>query len=135
MENATKALIMAAAILLAIMIISLMVLIFNKFGDSAKEAADMTKEQIQEFNSKITPYLGDSVKGTQVNALLQYCLSSNMSAKNKGENNKEIVVTGASSLDLNSTSFSRVSTGNDTYKVKESYGNSGLINKITITKN
>ena len=36
MENASKALIMAGSILIAILIISLGIVIFNRFGDNAK---------------------------------------------------------------------------------------------------
>ena len=57
MENASKALIIAGAILVSILIVSLGVLIFNNFSESAKDMANMDKEEIAAFNSKITPYL------------------------------------------------------------------------------
>lgn len=134
MENASKALIIAGSILLAIMIISLGVFVFNKFGGHAKEMANMDEQEIASFNSKITPYLGSAVKGSQVNSLLQYCLTSNLSANKSGESHKIIHVSGASSLDENSTSFTRVETGTKTYKVVGTYTN-GLITQITITAN
>ena len=71
MENASKALIIAGAILISIMIVSLGVLIFNKMGNSAKEAANMDEQEIANFNSKLTPYIGQNISGSQVNALIQ----------------------------------------------------------------
>lgn len=135
MENASKALIIAGAILIAIMIISLGVLIFNKMGGAAKEAANMDEQEIAAFNSKITPYLGTSIAGSQVNALLQYCLSSNMSAKNSGETYKYIKVTGITSLDENSTTFTRVNTSGKYYNVQGTYDGNGLITEISISQN
>lgn len=137
MENASKALIIAGAILVAIMIISLGVLLFNRMGGAAKDAANMDEQEIAAFNSKITPYLGNSIAGSQVNALLQYCLSSNMSAKNSGETYKYITVSvsGVSALDGDSTTFTRVATGGKYYTVTGTYDSNGLVTTISITQN
>lgn len=141
MENASKALIIAGAILVAIMIVSLGVFIFNRFGGAAKQAANMDEQEINAFNSKITPYLGEAIAGSQVNALLQYCLSVNMAAKNSEETYKYITVSyiaydGSSSILINkdSTSYTRVITGGKYYKVEETYDNNGLITQIKITQ-
>ncbi len=138
MENASKALIIAGAILVAIMIISLGVLLFNRMGGAAKDAANMDEQEIAAFNSKITPYLGNSIAGSQVNALLQYCLSSNMSAVNSGETYKYITVTdetGATILDKDSTTFTRVTTGGKYYTVTGTYSSNGLVTTISIKQN
>ena len=50
MENASKALIMAGAILVAILIVSLGVLIFNNFSKSVKDSANMDEQAIANFN-------------------------------------------------------------------------------------
>ena len=139
MENASKALIIAGAILIALMIISLSVFMFNKLKDNATEAVDMTEEQISAFNSKITPYFGNAVQGSKVNSLLQYCLSVNMTAKKAGETYKYITVTypvgsTTKTLDGASTSYDRVSTANTFYKVKCTSYENGLIHTIEITK-
>lgn len=135
MENASKALIMAGAILVAILIISLGVLMFNKFGGAAKEAANMDEQEIASFNAKITPYIGNAISGSQVNALLQYCLSVNMAAKKSGEEHKVITVSGIRTLNGDSSSISRVATGGKTYKVESTYDSNGLITTIKITQN
>lgn len=138
MENASKALIIAGSILIAIMIISLGIVIFNRFGNSAKKMANMDKQEIAAFNSKITPYVGNHVSGTQVNTLLQYCLSVNMSAKQSGNTYQAISVSvnGATTLDKDSISYTRVTTGsNVSYIVDAKQDKNGLMTDITITEN
>lgn len=59
MENASKALIMAAEILLGVMIISIAVYLFNVFGDYSKETADKIADaQIAQFNNQFLKYTG-----------------------------------------------------------------------------
>lgn len=138
MENASKALLIAGAILIAIMIISLGVFIFSRFGGTAKEMANMDEQEIRSFNSKITPYLGKAVSGSQVNALLQYCLSVNMAANNSGETYKQITVNdggNATSLATTDTTYNRVETGGKPYTVQGVYDSNGLLTTITITRN
>lgn len=133
MENASKALIIAGSILIAIMIVSLGILVFNNMGNSAKNMANMDKQQIAAFNSRITPYLGEAISGSQVNALLQYCLSVNMASNQSGETYKCITVTGVTSLSPDKTSYTRVNTSGKYYKVEGIYDSNGLITNITIS--
>ena len=59
MENASKALIMAGAILIAIMIISLAVYLFTDFGTTSAEInRENTERQLTQFNTQFTTYLG-----------------------------------------------------------------------------
>ena len=143
MENASKALIIAGSILIAIMIISLGIVIFNNFGGNAKKMANMDKQEIAAFNSKITPYVGNHVSGTQVNTLLQYCLSVNMSAKQSSTNYQAITVTIKETgkpdqvLGKDSDSYNRVQTGTGvSFKVTAEIDNdTGLMTTITIEQN
>lgn len=128
MENASKALIMAGAILIAIMIISLALFVFNNFGNMAREQANMDKEEIQAFNSKITPYLG-TISGSQVNALLQYCLSVNISANQSGETYKKISISG--DVKFGDKTYTRVA-GGTYYDVSGTPDGNGLITSIEI---
>ena len=68
MENASKALIIAGAILLAILIISLGILIYNQASGVVNNNA-MSEVETQNFNQKFTQYEGNSVRGTTVRAL------------------------------------------------------------------
>ena len=59
MENASKALIMAASVLIAIMVLSLGVYLFSIFGGTSQEITNIiTESQISEFNSNFTKYEG-----------------------------------------------------------------------------
>ena len=59
MENASKALVMAAGILIGVLIIYLAVYLFVDFGTTSAQIHQQTEErQIIEFNSKFTSYEG-----------------------------------------------------------------------------
>ena len=77
MENASKALIIAGAILLAILIIGLGMLIFNQAKDTVGQA-NLDQETITAFNSKFDAYIGNSIKGTNVKALLKMIRDNNL---------------------------------------------------------
>lgn len=113
MENASKALIIAGSILIAIMIISLGIYIFKQYSSFAKENADLSEQEISAFNSKITAYLGEGISGSQVNALLQYCLANNMSAQQSEETYKCITVkqNDVELVGKNSDKYKKVETG------------------------
>ena len=148
MENASKALIIAGAILIALLIISLGIFTFNKMSDSAKKIANLDKEEIQAFNSKLTPYTGENISGSQVNSLIQYVISVNNTAVSTEDTIKIITITypaasgGKNTISVtngrvtysNASASRKVKTGGSNYyKVKEEYSNdTGLINKITV---
>ena len=77
MENASKALIIAGAILLAILIISLGILIYNQASGVVTNNS-MDEVSIQTFNNKFLQYAGDQ-KGAAVRALLAQVSASNAS--------------------------------------------------------
>ena len=133
MENASKALIIAGAILLAILIISLGILIFSQAQDTIN-SVNMDEQEIMAFNNKFTPYIGNNKRGSEVNALAQAVLSNNQSAKDNGESStKGITMTGKNiniASDGSTTTFTRVPNGT-MYKVTVEYKDS-LINKITV---
>lgn len=57
MENASKALLMAAAVLVGVMILSLAVYLFSIFGDYGSQISGRIEQsQIDEFNSKFYKY-------------------------------------------------------------------------------
>lgn len=73
MENATKALIMAGAILIAILIISAGIIVFNStkgVRKSGEEAGDLMA--IETYNSQFTKYCGNRVKGSEVTNLINF---------------------------------------------------------------
>lgn len=145
MENASKALIIAGSILVAIMIVSLGILIFKNMSSSAKEAANMDEQEIANFNSKLTPYVGQNINGSQVNALIQLVVSIDNNAVHSGnttkgvkikypslEGDNQIYIDDAGAVQGLSKS-KRVKTGTGIfYNVNAQYGTNGLINDITV---
>ena len=130
MENASKALIIAGAILLAILLISLGIMIFNQAQDTVTNSG-MKEAEITAFNGKFLKYEGKQ-KGTMVKSLVQEVL-----ANNAGDNNVERQVT------IESAIVTKANTGsknyqtsdvknNTTYTVSLEYDANGLVNKIKI---
>ena len=132
MENASKALIIAGAILLSILIITLGILIFQQAQDTIN-SVDMSDAEKTAFNNKFLPYEGENVRGSQVNALAQAVLTNNQSAKDNGESaTKGVAVSGAITIaaDGSTTTFTRVPSGT-MYKVTFTYKDS-MVNSIAI---
>lgn len=138
MENATKALLIAAAVLVAILIISLGIGIFNMASEQVNNAGDLSEYEIQKFNEKFTKYEGDSRSGSDVNALLDTVFNHNNA---QPDNNTCVKVEFTGTVDSNTdiassnsltTLPSKVSTGKR-YEVKATYNTTTkLINKITV---
>ena len=61
MENASKALIMAAEVLIGFLVLSLMVYLFISFGSNASEISKQLEEsKLSEFNNQFDKYNGKS---------------------------------------------------------------------------
>ncbi len=83
MENASKASIIAGAILLSILLISLGIMIFTQAQDVVS-GSGMTEAQISSFNQKFLKYEGTK-KGTMVKSLIQDVMATNAnSTENDG---------------------------------------------------
>ena len=133
MENATKALLIAAAVLVAILSISFGLVIYNK-STTATDSADLTATQIQAQNEKFAKYEGENQRGSVVNALLETALTNNTTATSDGAKVNVYMGSGTSSLLLGTTSTS-ISSKADTsklYNIKCSRNKSGVINQINI---
>ena len=145
MENASKALIIAGAILLAILIISLGIVIYNQ-ASGVVNSNSMSDVEITQFNSKFTQYQGKQ-SGNNVRTLIQDVISNNVT-QDDASRQIQVYYTGGSTtnkLILDKTSASVAQDDMDaittagTYTVKIEYGasgsaNAGLVTKITITK-
>ena len=135
MENASKALIIAGAILLAILIISLGIMIYNQAAGVVNNNA-MSDVEIQQFNQKFTQYEGTRVRGATVNSMLQAVLANNTSAD---DDNRKVSVSGAVEMSKSSSSLpaTKANTG-AIYKVTCEYGTSGgnvgLVTNIKVEK-
>ena len=81
MENATKALIIAAAVLVAILVISLGIGIFNKASESVDVQDGLDEVEMAKKTQRFFKYEGDKVSGSEVNAMLREVANYNMAQK------------------------------------------------------
>lgn len=59
MENASKALLMAAGVLIGMMVLSLMIYLFVSFGSTSREIREeQAQKQLNQFNTQFTSYMG-----------------------------------------------------------------------------
>ena len=71
MENASKALLIAGGILIAVIIISLLVVMFTQIGDYQKSQSSGSKEsQLAEFNRDFERYTEDEIRGVDLVSLI-----------------------------------------------------------------
>lgn len=144
MENASKALIIAGAILLSILIISLGIMIFNQ-AKGAMDTSSIDELELQQFNSKFTQYAGDNVRGSTVNTMLNAVVANNM-AQDDATRKVEVAFsagckdssgTSLAALGEDGTSAPKVSTG-ATYKVEckisDKGSDKGLVYAITVAR-
>ena len=125
MENATKALLIAAAVLVAIIIISITLVIVNQ-GQEAVSGADLSEIEAAQFNASFLSYQGTNVSTAQVNALLNTVFRHNKNELASGENRYvAITVTGknggAAIQTLATLATSNVSSTNTIPRVTGSY--------------
>lgn len=85
MENASKALIIAGAILLSIAIIGVGMFVYNSVSDTITGAADMSEQEIAAYNGTFTTYGGEKVRGSQVKALCDKVRNHNQASKDASE--------------------------------------------------
>lgn len=138
MENASKALIIAGAILLSIVLITLGVVIIGR-GQEAVDKANIDDQVVSTWNQKFTQYAGERVSGTNVNVLINAVLSANATNKD-GDTEKLIEITSVTGTSSNLTSSDGKTyttncpkaTSNKKYKVTVTYGDKGYVTGITI---
>ena len=138
MENASKALIIAGAILLSIAIIGIGMYIYTT-AQQTIQSANMSQQEITTYNSTFVKYEGKQ-NGSNVKALLQTVRSHN--AANKDDNSKQIIVstnqlvtkpdTTAGSSDSDITTISNTIKAGYRYDIIFGYSNYGLINSIHV---
>ena len=134
MENASKALIIAGAILLAILLISLGIMIFTQAQDTVS-GSGMSEAEVTAFNQKFTKYEG-TFKGSMVKSLVQEVRANN---SNKANSEKLVYLTGdpvgGGTIDSAGTTEPTTSgvVNTDTYKITvEDYASDGRVSKISV---
>ena len=78
MENASKALLMAGGILIALMVIGALLLMFNQIGDYEKaQTNDKKVSQFVDFNKEYVKYTYDDIKGYDLISLINKAIDFN----------------------------------------------------------
>lgn len=134
MENATKALLIAAAVLIAILIISLGLIVYNNSANTVNQA-NLSSQEIQAQNEKFTRYNGTNKRGSEVNSLLQTTLNYNLNTTDDGN---KVKVTGKNNAPSLATTATSITTQADTsalYTIEVIYkGAGGLVSEVIVTK-
>ena len=138
MENATKALMIAGAVLIAILIIGVGMMIYNSAQGSIDGAtSQVAQQEVEMFNSGFVQYEGKR-SGSQVKALMSSVLNNNNKYGENGDNvpEKVIEVTGGdktsatTSADISAIRASLVA--GKQYNVTLTYNDFGYVDTITI---
>ena len=132
MENATKALLIAAAVLIVIIIISLGVYVVGMGNDQMQQGEQTLSDlEVNSFNNTYENYEGTSVAGSRVNSLLKTVFNHNLM---ESDDTRKITVDGDVSLSADAEKQVTVGTGKRYSVVCNKDKNSGLITSITITE-
>ena len=129
MENASTALIIAGAILLSILLISLGIMIFTQAQDATKNSG-MSQAQVSTFNNKFSKYEGKKIKGSEVRGLIQEIIASNGDEDNKNAKPaRTISVTGV----ITDTKKTDAIKASKSYEVSlTAYNTEGYVTQIQI---
>ena len=130
MENASKALIIAGAILISILLISVGILVMNSTGnmqDQVSSSADSMA--IETFNSQFLSYETDTNSAAQIRTLISKVNASNAS-NDATTSADEKYVEGAWGPGLSASTFKSTKR----YTVTVGYATTGYINKLTISE-
>ena len=147
MENASKALIIAGAILLSIAIIGVGMFVYNSVSKTITDSADMSQQEIDTYNQDFLIYEGVR-NGTQVKQLCQSIRSHN--TKNQADPSKQIILMNGTAPDPNPAPTQTGASGTTTaeintiknsilsgrqYTVSLGYDSSGRITTVGIQLN
>lgn len=141
MENASKALIIAGAILLSILIIGLGMFIYRQAAGVMNNTG-LDELAVEQHNSEYTQYEGTKVSGTQVKALVKK-IEANNRAHADDESLRISIESNVTGLEIDASAdpttgesmASKIKSGFN-YKVECKYDqSSNYVNKVIITKN
>lgn len=132
MENASKALMIAGGVLIALIIITMFLMMYNNLSNIEKEQEEATKvEQVEAFNAEFEAYNKKVMYGVDVITLINKVAENNK--KYKG--NSEYQITVVLNNEVVTSSSHLVGKDEETYVytcVKTEYNSLGRICKIEI---
>lgn len=130
MENASKALIIAGAILLAILIISLGMMVLNNATGFLKNGG-MDDAAVMQFNSKFLKYEG-SQKGSQIRTMVGEVMANNNNSEASDET--RVNITGVVTLDADEGAQPNYGQmrNTTTYTVTVTYRDNGTVQTLEV---
>ena len=144
MENASKALIIAGAILLAIVIISLGLIVVNNTRNTV-DTANLNEQEIQAFNDKFAHFEGSNIAGSSVKTLLQTIIAVNSTkesdtdkvgvyanAKTGGSLHEVGAADSPTKSDNDISAVSQSIKSNGKYNVTLVYGSKAMVSSVNI---
>lgn len=140
MENASKALIIAGAILLSILLISLGIMIFTQAQDTVNNSG-MSQAEINAFNNQFTKYEREKVKGSEIKSLINETIASNSDSNHQSSKAlvkitiDDTVVTNTDGNGATAQGATAKAKTDTIYKVEITKYEAGRVAEITITKN
>ena len=104
MENASKALIMAASVLIAIVIIGAFMLMMSNLTDYQEKSYQSTADaQTTEFNNQYVTYVRDDVRGSDMISLMNKVVDYNSRKTVEGYTEMQVTITISSDIRKNLT--------------------------------
>ena len=136
MENASKALIIAGAILLAIIIISLGLMVVNNARNQIG-GQNLNKQEIESFNAQWESFVGKNKTTAQVRSMFSAVIASN-AAETKNGTNRYVTITNAATATTTAsttqpTASAPTLSNSSTYDVVAGYSAEGLIVNLAYT--
>ncbi|MBR0427501.1 MAG: hypothetical protein IJK18_04820 [Clostridia bacterium] len=128
MENASKALIIAGAILLSILIISLGIVVVNNTRTTI-DKANVNQQEVSTFNSQFEAYVGNKRTMSDVRAVAALVFSNN-GAQNQNKTNHTVSFTYGGTA---KTSIPTDLENGKTYAIDVTYGDDGYITTVAVT--
>lgn len=131
MENASKALLMAAGVLIGILILTLMVTLFLSAREVSSRHDQVKKtEEVEQFNANFTKYVGKDITMHQV-------ITINNFAKIENNKIKTVDVIKNGRFNISTTQIENDLEGNKLYYTMQitQIDDDGYVSKVTITKN
>ena len=121
MENASKALLIAGAILVAILLIAMGVRVFNSTqGTTEATQTTMKSTEVAMFNNKFLGYVGENKSRAQVISLINLVISSNATNSLHEVKINNVKPTGVSGYEENN------------YTIGVQFDDKGYVNNIEI---
>lgn len=132
MENATKALLIAGGVLIALIIITMFILMFNRLSSMEKEQTEQTEmEQLAAFNAEYEAFNKKVMYGVDVITLINKVEANNKKYLNNADYQIKILLNG---IEINNSS-SLIGTDQEKYLFnckKIMYNDLGRISQIEI---